>query len=308
MYPLVTIGIPTYNRANSYLRQALESAVKQTYPNIEIVVSDNCSTDDTETLVKYFEDPRIRYFKQTENIGAYKNFNFCLHQAHGKYFLILSDDDLVDHDFIDVCMKSANYSTDIGIIRTGTRVIDDKGIVLAKRTNEVVGLSTEQFFRGWFASKTAFYPCSTLFNTKQLKEIGGFHPENNLFHDSFVLVKLAAKFGRVDVEDIKASFRKHQGEITFAVKVKDWSKDSLLLLDEMCNLVSKKYRVTIRKEGMKFFACLNYNRSKAIKTPIIRLGTYLMVYWKFDCVYSPIKYLIYPCIVRRIQFIKKLIT
>jgi len=110
MYPLVTIGIPTCNRADSYLRQALESAVKQTYPNVEIVVSDNCSTDDTETLVKNFEDPRIRYFKQTENIGPYKNFNFCLQQAKGKFFLILSDDDLVDHDFVSICLKCCTWS------------------------------------------------------------------------------------------------------------------------------------------------------------------------------------------------------
>jgi glycosyltransferase involved in cell wall biosynthesis len=164
MYPLVTIGIPTYNRADSYLRQALESAVKQTYQNIEIVVSDNCSSDDTETLVKNFEDPRIRYFKQTENIGAYKNFNFCLQQANGTYFLILSDDDLIDNDFIDVCMKAANYSTDIGIIRTGTRIIDSQGGVVHTYTNDAAGLSTEEFFRGWFVSKTAFYPCSSLFN------------------------------------------------------------------------------------------------------------------------------------------------
>lgn len=308
MYPLVTIGIPTYNRADSYLREALESAVKQTYPNIEIVVSDNCSTDDTERLVKNFEDPRIRYFKQTENVGAYKNFNFCLQQANGEYFLILSDDDLIDNDFIDVCMKSANYSTDIGIIRTGTRVIDAQGMVLGKINNNVVGLSTEEFFRGWFAFKTAFYPCSSLYNTKKLKEIGGFHPENNLFHDGFVIAKLAAKFGRVDVKDIKASFRKHQGEITFAVTVKEWSEDALSLLDEMCNLVSKNYRGTVRKEGLKFFAGLNYNRTKVIKSPIIRLRTYLMVYRKFDYVYSPIKYLKYPYIFRRIPFIKKLIT
>jgi len=83
---------------------------------------------------------------------------------------------------------------------------------------------------------------------------------------------------------------------------------ALSLLDEMCNLVSKNYRGTVRKEGLKFFAGLNYNRTKVIKSPIIRLRTYLMVYRKFDYVYSPIKYLKYPYIFRRIPFIKKLIT
>ena len=53
-FPLVSIGIPTYNRADGYLRECIESAINQTYPNIEIVISDNCSSDDTEALVTGF--------------------------------------------------------------------------------------------------------------------------------------------------------------------------------------------------------------------------------------------------------------
>lgn len=283
--PLVTIGIPTFNRANSYLKKALESAVKQTYLNIEIVVSDNCSTDNTETVVKGFNDSRIRYFKQKENIGPYKNFNFCLHQANGEFFLILSDDDLIDNDFIDACMKAANYSTDIGIIRTGTRGIDSQGKVLYEAFNKVGGLSFEEFFRGWFSNppKTALFPCSTLFNTKKLKEIGGFKPENNLFHDDFVIVKLAAKFDRIDVEDIKASFRYHPDEITFAVPVENWCEDSLSLLTLMCDLVPDDYKDTIRKEGLYFFSKFNYALASNIKSPVYRFRAYLTIRKLFKC-------------------------
>ena len=81
--PLITIAIPTYNRANAYLMQALESAVNQTYRNLEIIVSDNCSTDNTETVVRGFDDPRIRYIRQNENIGANNNFNFCIKRGEG---------------------------------------------------------------------------------------------------------------------------------------------------------------------------------------------------------------------------------
>jgi glycosyltransferase involved in cell wall biosynthesis len=68
--PLVTIGICTYNRADSYLGSALQSAVDQTYPNLEIVVSDNCSVDHTEELVQSFDDPRIRYIKHEKEHRA----------------------------------------------------------------------------------------------------------------------------------------------------------------------------------------------------------------------------------------------
>jgi len=60
VHPLVTIAIPTYNRADGYLREALASALNQTYQNIEIIVSDNCSTDNSEAFIRGISDQRIR--------------------------------------------------------------------------------------------------------------------------------------------------------------------------------------------------------------------------------------------------------
>ena len=257
--PLVTIAIPTYNRADYYLRQSLKSAVSQTYPAIEIIVSDNCSTDNTETVVRNFADPRIQYFRQEVNIGANNNFNFLLKQAKGDYFLLLQDDDLIDSDFLETCMKSVNYNINVGIIRTGTRAIDSQGNVFHESLNMVGGLSTEDFFRGWFAGKTTLYLCSTLFNTRRLREIGGFKSKKNLFQDVIAEVQLASKFGRVDVQDIKASYRVHPLEMTFAARVSDWCEDSFELLNLMCELVPEESKKIIRDAGMRFFSKLNYN-------------------------------------------------
>ena len=99
--PLITIAIPTYNRANGYFKEALKSALSQTYSNYEIIVSDNCSTDNTEELVKSYSDGRIIYYKHEKNIPANENFNFCLRKARGKYFLLLHDDDLIDKEIFD---------------------------------------------------------------------------------------------------------------------------------------------------------------------------------------------------------------
>jgi glycosyltransferase involved in cell wall biosynthesis len=284
--PLVTIGIPTYNRADSYLREALASAVNQTYPNIEIVVSDNCSSDHTEAVVTGFNDPRIKYFKHARNIGAANNFNFCLEQAQGAYFLMLHDDDLIDPDFVEVCLKQANYATTYGVIRTGTREIDGQGRILHQTLNRVKGLSTADFFRGWFNYKTAWYLCSTLYNTQRLKEIGGLHSKHQLLQDGMTIAQLAAKYGRVDVEEVKASFRKHEGELTFAAKVGDWCEDFLSLLDLMTKLVPES-EDPIRVEGTRFFAKLCYNRAKAIKSPLQRLKAYFIVYRKFKYRHLP---------------------
>jgi len=112
--PLVSIGIPTYNRANGNLLKVIERALGQTWQNVEVIVSDNCSTDHTPELVGAIEDPRLRYIRQETNIGPNNNFNTCLNQAKGEYFLLFHDDDMIDEDFVEACMSSLEPGQPVG--------------------------------------------------------------------------------------------------------------------------------------------------------------------------------------------------
>lgn len=256
--PLVSIAIPTYNRADNYLRYSLESALKQTYQNIEIIVSDNCSPDNTAEVVKGFTDSRIRYFRHAKNIGPGNNFNFCIKQARGAYLLLLPDDDLIDPDFVEVCMAAGNLKTNIGIIRTGMRRIDAAGKIIKENPNEALGLSTEEFFFSWFEYKIPMHLCMTLFNTKELNGIGGLNSRHQLFNDVLAEVQLAAKFGRFDIKEAKASFRVHSEQFTHSKKIAAWCEDSFQLLDKICELVPES-RELLKERGMKFFFRHNYN-------------------------------------------------
>ena len=91
---LVSVAIPTYNRLEG-LRQAIECFCEQTYRNIEIIISDNCSQHDpTEMVMEYVKmDTRIKYYRQNENIGMTLNSDFILKKSTGKYFILGSDDD-----------------------------------------------------------------------------------------------------------------------------------------------------------------------------------------------------------------------
>ncbi len=284
--PLVTIGIPTYNRAGGFLRDALTSALNQTYSNIEIIVSDNCSSDGTPELVMSMKDPRLTYHRHDVNIGAPNNFNFCLDQARGEYFLLLHDDDLIDPDFVECCMKAAQYGTEYGTIRTGVRIIDENGRECSKAPNCVKEGPLDEFLRGWFSARTAWYLCSTLFNTRKLRALGGFESRHNLLQDCVAIVKLAATEPRVEVEDIKASFRKHSGEITFAVKVRDWAEDFLYLL-EIIRTVAPADAEGLVKEGKRFFAVLSYKRAMAVRGMYSRLAAYYDVWRLFGYRYLP---------------------
>ena len=288
--PLVSIGIPTYNRANSYLNHALRSAVNQTYKNIEIIVSDNCSADDTETVVKEFNDSRIRFYRQKENIGPLRNCNFCLEQSRGKYFLLLLDDDLVDDDFVSICVAAIKCHTEPGIVLAGARVIDSEGKVLSSAHNKLGGYSTAEFILGWFDRKVPLYLCSTLFNTERLKQLGGFHSKTNRYDDAVATVQLAAKYGRIDVFDAKASYRRHGDSIGMTVTYHEWCEDSLYLLDIMC-AVAPEHAAFIRERGMAYFCFRNYSRVSSMESPLKRFSAYLAVYRMFNYSYSPVRFL-----------------
>lgn len=278
--PLISIGIPTFNRANHYLKETLESAVRQTYRNIEIIVSDNGSLDNTEEVVRSFSDSRIKYFKHPKNIGASNNFNFCIKQAVGTYILLLPDDDLIDDDFVEVCVKAANFRTDIGIIRTGMRRINEAGDLITENPNYAVNLSTVDFIMKWFEYKIPMHLCMTLFNTHKLIEIGGLNSKHQLFNDVLAEVQLAAKYGRVDIQDVKASFRMHSQQFTFSKKINAWCEDSFQLLDKIYDIAPEKKKL-LKKKGMEFFFRHNYNMAKKNKSIIGRWIATLMVYKKF---------------------------
>ncbi len=103
---LVSIGIPTFNRADC-LRRILQVATAQTYPNLEIIVSDNASTDGvTPLIVQEFQarDSRIRYIRQEKNVGVIENAAHVLEQANGHYFTWFSDDDWRSPEFIELLL------------------------------------------------------------------------------------------------------------------------------------------------------------------------------------------------------------
>ena len=105
--PLVTIGLPAYNRPD-LLKEALGSIVTQTYRDLEIVISDDCSPGTgTETVVRKFmkKDSRIQYIRQTKNLGAPENHRFVLEQASGEYFVWVDEDDVYDNTFVETGMR-----------------------------------------------------------------------------------------------------------------------------------------------------------------------------------------------------------
>ncbi len=105
--PLVSIGLPVYNGGET-LRIAIDSILKQDYDNFEVIISDNCSTDNTEEIAQAFckEDSRFRYIKQHYNKGLIQNFNEVFFASSGEYFFWASHDDIRSSNYISTCVKA----------------------------------------------------------------------------------------------------------------------------------------------------------------------------------------------------------
>lgn len=304
--PLVSIGIPTYNRANRNLRKVIERALGQTYANVEVIVSDNCSTDHTPELVRSIEDPRLRYFRQELNRGANANFNYCLQQARGEYFLLFHDDDMIDEDMIESCIAALGPGEEVGAIFTGVRVIDENDRVMEEHPNVTTAANAAEFIQGWYGGATALFLCSTLYNTRWLKEAGGFASKKNLYDDLVPTFTLVARHGRADVRDIKAAFRRHSSNRGATVPLQDWIEDSLYVLELIDRLLPED-RGMLDEAGKLYFCRTMYSYAAGGAAVVQSPLDYLRIYKAFDYCLSPFRYFYRPKLGRRLGWIKRLL-
>ncbi len=129
--PLVTVGFPVYNGAR-YLKGAIESVLAQEYRHLEIIISDNGSTDDTpEICARYASgDSRIRVVRHEVNRGASANFNDLVLAARGRYFKWMAHDDLCDPRLVGACVEVLEREPSVVLCYAKTTLIDEDGAVL----------------------------------------------------------------------------------------------------------------------------------------------------------------------------------
>ena len=126
--PLVSILIPTYNQS-SYLLQAVESALNQEYPLLEVIVCDDASTNWDPRLLKGFEDDsRLRIHRNPANLGRVRNYRQGLYKlAKGDWVLVLDGDDyLHDPAYVSTAMQIAALDTDIDLVFSNAARLYDK--------------------------------------------------------------------------------------------------------------------------------------------------------------------------------------
>jgi len=132
--PTISVCIPTY-RGAIHLDAAIESVLNQDFTDLELIVIDDNSPDNTYEVVSQYQDPRLRYLKNPSNLGPEGNWNRCLTEAKGKYFKLLPQDDILSKDClsrqIDILERDTEES--IALVFCARHIIDANGKIMAKR-------------------------------------------------------------------------------------------------------------------------------------------------------------------------------
>jgi glycosyltransferase involved in cell wall biosynthesis len=246
MYPKVTISIPTYNQ-QGFIQKAIESALAQTYENIEIVIADDCSTDQTAQVVsQYLHNENIRYFRNEINIGRTRTYKKALEEyATGEWLANLDGDDyFTDPDFISNTMHLIQSYPEKNIVFAQAgheQKKQDNSIYSKLNVPKLKGpylcLSGIEYFLNFF-KLNHFSHVATLYKRKNAIETG-FYINDILSSDINSLLKLALTGDVILINKSIGVWMKHEhnasGDKNFSQSYQN------MLWIEDCYEFAKKY-------------------------------------------------------------------
>ncbi|WP_192347095.1 glycosyltransferase family 2 protein [Algoriphagus sp. Y33] len=171
-----SICIPAYK--SKYLQECIDSILAQTIADFELIILNDCSPEQVEEIVLKNSDPRIRYFKNEKNVGAYDlvdNWNKCLELSTGEYLVIMGDDDRLAPDYLAEFSKLIDSYPTLNVYHCRSKIIDDDGndVVLTPALPPFEYVYDSIWHR--LRQLRSNYISDYMYNTSALKAQGGFY-------------------------------------------------------------------------------------------------------------------------------------
>lgn len=213
-YPLISFVLCTYDGEN-FLQEQIDSLLKQTYPAIEIIISDDASTDATVSiLLKYKTHSAIKLFFQKINLGPVKNFEFAIQQTSGKFIAFSDQDD------IWLPGKIKRMYTMIGesyLIYSDSKLINEKGVSLYKNLSDLRQMYSGDKTMG-FVFSNVVWGHAMLVNRQLLSFVVPI--PLNIPHDIWMAFRAATLTGIKYLDEPLTKYRQHAATVTKTIAVK----------------------------------------------------------------------------------------
>lgn len=222
--PLVTIGVVVHNE-DRFIWETIDSLFAQDYENLEIVICDNCSTDETGDICAEAArvDPRVRCIRHTKNIGAPANSIFALEQARGKYFMWASGHDTWAPDLVGKCVDALESRPAAAIAYGASTWIDRQGIELGKESGWYDTRGLDPMLRFFFAFWGNPHPILGVIRTQYLRDIPRIF--TCIGADQILLTDLALRGDFIHVRDTSWCRRQPRAEEDYNEKLKRYTSN-----------------------------------------------------------------------------------
>ncbi len=263
MEPLVSVCIPAYNNA-AYIRETIDSVLNQTYPNLELIICDDKSKDDTAAVIEKIKDDRIKLYKNEKNLGMAGNWNNCLFKCSGEFIKLICADDTLAPDCLEKEVKALMEHPTAVLAESDTKLFDlngkRKGFYKRYKTS---GLTDGRKIAraGLFVKNYFGAPLANTFRRSALETVGGFDSWYTYILDYDFWVQLACMGDVYIIHEPLNYFRvrsdSNTGDVMAGDKTEDYVKEHIHLLkkfkDELC-LSKADIRRSVRIRKFRNFA------------------------------------------------------
>jgi glycosyltransferase involved in cell wall biosynthesis len=220
--PLISIIMPAHN-ASKFLCEAIDSVLGQTYKNIELIICNDASTDDTQQIIdKYQLDSRVKYISNVENEGISSSINKCIGLSNGKFIARMDADDIMAPNRLSLQVKYLLEHDDIYMLGGAIELINKNGDILKKRKYP---LDHEKIVKTFFYYSPFCNPC-LIFRKEVFQEVGLYNSNLDGAEDLDLIARIIVKFKTANLNEILLKFRIHGSSIS---EVKSRRQEGLTL-------------------------------------------------------------------------------
>ena len=173
--PLVSVGLPAYK--DEFLSRAIDSVLQQTYRNLELIIVNDCSPHDIQSVVSRYDDARIKYFVNERNVGAKDpacNWNECLKKAGGEYFCLICDDDVYEPTFIEEMLKLSEKYPQCNVFHSSVKVFNTKDEVIQVFPKSPEWENTAEYIKNVSERKRKQTISEWMYKREHIVSLGGY--------------------------------------------------------------------------------------------------------------------------------------